>query len=177
MSICLTDEAEQFIDEFISNIEDTDFSSLEDERSESSSSFGMIKTQSSQSTSALKSTSVEMDGVMLPWLQWETPDVSAAVACLIKSPHTPNSKSLVWESDTTQDASSGRGTSIGTISSRGSWSPYDSVTKPVMPTKTLKIDVAEYLKRPNSSDILNETWKLRHRISSGSLVLCSRSLI
>jgi hypothetical protein len=177
MSMCLTDEAEQFIDEFISNIEDTDFSSLEDERSESSSSFGMIKTQSSQSTSALKSTSVEMDGVMLPWLQWETPDVSAAVACLIKSPHTPNSKSLVWESDTTQDASSGRGTSIGTISSRGSWSPYDSVTKPVMPTKTLKIDVAEYLKRPNSSDILNETWKLRHRISSGSLVLCSRSLI
>ncbi|KAG7537376.1 hypothetical protein ISN44_As13g012710 [Arabidopsis suecica] len=179
MSMCLTDEAEQFIDEFISNIEDTDFSSLEDERSESSSSFGMIKTQSSQGTNALKSIPVEMDGVMLPWLQWDTPDdtSAAALACLNKSPNTPNTKSLVWESDTTQDASSGPGTSIGTISSRGSWSPYELVTKPVKPVKTLKIDVAEYLKRPNSSDILNETWKLRHRISSGSLVLCSRSLI
>ncbi|XP_010442012.2 PREDICTED: uncharacterized protein LOC104725102 [Camelina sativa] len=177
-SMCLTDEAEQFIDEFISNIEDTDFSSLEDERSESSSSFGMIKSQSSQSTTVLKSVPVEMDGVMLPWLQWEAPDdTSAALTCLNKSPHTPNTKSLVWESDPTQDASSGQGTSIGTISSRGSWSPYYSSTKPVNPIRRLKIDVAEYLKRPNSSDILNETWKLRHRISSGSLVLCSRSLI
>ncbi|XP_010482346.1 PREDICTED: uncharacterized protein LOC104761027 isoform X1 [Camelina sativa] len=177
-SMCLTDEAEQFIDEFISNIEDTDFSSLEDERSESSSSFGMIKSQSSQSTTVLKSVPVEMDGVMLPWLQWEAPDdTSAALACLNKSPHTPNTKTLVWESDPTQDASSGQGTSIGTISSRGSWSPCYSSTKPVTPIRRLKIDVAEYLKRPNSSDILNETWKLRHRISSGSLVLCSRSLI
>lgn len=103
MSMCLTDEAEQYIDEFISNIEDTDFSSLEDERSESSSSFGLIKTQSSQSTSVPKSAPVEMDGVMLPWLQWESPDdASAALAGLNKSPHTPNTKSFAWESDPTQ---------------------------------------------------------------------------
>ncbi|VVB13505.1 unnamed protein product [Arabis nemorensis] len=178
MSMCLTDEAEQFIDEFISNIEDTDFSSFEDERSESSSSFGLIKTLSSQSASAPKSVPVEMDGVMLPWLQWETPDdTSVALACLNKSPHTPNTKPFVWESDPIQDASSGQGSSMGTISSRGSWSPYESATKLVNPIRRLKIDVGEYLKRPNSSDILNETWKLRHRISSGSLVLCSRSLI
>ncbi|EOA13082.1 hypothetical protein CARUB_v10026087mg [Capsella rubella] len=176
-SMCLTDEAEQFIDEFISNIEDTDFSSLEDERSESSSSFGMVKSQSSQSATVLKSVPVEMDGVMLPWLQWETPDdTSAALACLNKLPHTPNTKNLVWESDAAQDASSGQGRSIGTISSRGSWSPCYSSTKPVYPIRRLKMDVTEYLTRPNVSDILNETWKLRHRISSGSLVLCSRSL-
>ncbi|ESQ43580.1 hypothetical protein EUTSA_v10013029mg [Eutrema salsugineum] len=179
MSMCLTDEAEQFIDEFISNIEDTDFSSFEDERSESSSSFGLTKTQSTQSTTVPKSVPVEMDGLILPWLQWETPDdtSSASLICLNKSPHTPNAKPNIWESDSTQDASSVQGTSIGTISSRGSWSPYESAAKPVSPIRRLKIDVAEYLKRPNSADILNETWKLRHRISSGSLVLSSRSLI
>ena len=63
------------------------------------------------------------------------------------------------------------------MSSRGSWSPFESATKTVSPIRRLKIDVSEYLKRPNSADILNETWKLRHRISSGSLVLSSRSLI
>ncbi|KAJ4906061.1 hypothetical protein Rs2_09719 [Raphanus sativus] len=178
LSMGLTDEAEQFIDEFISNIEDTDFSSFEDEKSESSSSFGLIKSQNSQGTTVPKSVPVEMDGVMLPWLQWETPDdTSAALICLNKSPHTPNSKPFVRESDPTQDASSGQGTSNGTISSRGSWSPYESATKTVSPLRRLKIDVSEYLKRPNSADILNETWKLRHRISSGSLVLSSRSLI
>ncbi|KAF8083533.1 hypothetical protein N665_0767s0008 [Sinapis alba] len=178
LSMCLTDEAEQFIDEFISNIEDTDFSSFEDEKSESSSSFGLIKSQSSQSTTVPKSAPVEMDGVMLPWLQWETPDdTSAALTCLNKSPHTPNAKPFVWEYDPSQDASSGQRTSNGTISSRGSWSPYESATKTVSPIRRLKIDVSEYLKRPNSADILNETWKLRHRISSGSLVLSTRSLI
>ncbi|KAF8099631.1 hypothetical protein N665_0240s0006 [Sinapis alba] len=178
LSMCLTDEAEQFIDEFISNIEDTDFSSFEDEKSESSSSFGLIKSQSSQSTTVPKSAPVEMDGVMLPWLQWETPDdTSAALTCLNKSPHTPNAKPFVWEYDPSQDASSGQRTSNGTISSRGSWSPYESATKTVSPIRRLKIDVSEYMKRPNSADILNETWKLRHRISSGSLVLSTRSLI
>ncbi|CAH8340293.1 unnamed protein product [Eruca vesicaria subsp. sativa] len=177
LSICLTDEAEQFIDEFISNIEDTDFSSFEDEKSESSSSFGLIKSQSSQSTTVPKSVPVEMDGVMLPWLQWEPDDTSASLTCLNKSPHTPNAKPFVWESDPSQDSSSGKGTSNATISSRGSWTPYESATKTVSPIRRLKIDVSEYMKRPNSADILNETWKLRHRISSGSLVLSSRSLI
>ncbi|CAH2070788.1 unnamed protein product [Thlaspi arvense] len=177
LSMGLTDEAEKYIDEFISNIEDTDFSSFEDE-SESSSSFGLIKSQSSQSATVPKSVPVEMDGVMLPWLQWETPDESsAAMACLNKSPHTPNAKPNIWESDPSQDASCGQGTSVGPTSSRGSWSPYDSATKPVNPIRRLKIDVGEYLKRPNSADVLKETWKLRHRISSGSLVLSSRSLI
>ncbi|KAJ0229295.1 Uncharacterized protein HA466_0317720 [Hirschfeldia incana] len=178
LSMCLTDEAEQFIDEFISNIEDTDFSSFEDEKSESSSSFGLIKSQTSQNTTVPKSVPVEMDGVMLPWLQWETPDdTCTALTCLNKSPHTPNAKPFVWESDLTQDASSGQGKSKGTISSRGSWSPYESATKTVSPIRRLKIDVSEYLKRPNGAHILNESWKLRHRISSGSLVLSSRSLI
>ncbi|CAN8302506.1 unnamed protein product [Cochlearia groenlandica] len=179
MSMCLTDEAEQFIDEFISNIEDTDFSSFEDERSESGSSFGLTKTQSSQSATFQKSVpvSVETDGIMLPWLQWETPDdTCVALECLNK---TPNTKLIILEPDQTQDSSSGQGTrSVGTISSRGSWSPYESDAKHVDPIRRLKIDVSEYLKRPNSAeDILCETWKLRHRINSGSLVISNRLLI
>lgn len=99
----LTDEAEQFIEEFISNIEDTDFSSFEDERSESSSSFGLIKTPSSQSANVLKNVPVEMDGVMLPWLQWDTPDdTSTTLACLKNLLLTPSTKSSLWESDPTQ---------------------------------------------------------------------------
>ncbi|CAA7020896.1 unnamed protein product [Microthlaspi erraticum] len=114
-----------------------------------------------------------MDGVMLPWLQWDTPDdTGAALTRLNMAPHTPITKPNQWESGAAQDSSSGRETaSIGTISSRGSWSPYESATKPVNHVRTLKIDVGEYLKRPNSEDMQNETWKLRFRMSSGSLVL------
>lgn len=101
--MCLTDEAEQYIEEFISNIEDTDFSSFEDERSESSSSFGVMKSQTSQSATIPNRVPVEMDGVMLPWLQWDTPDdTCAALTRLDMAPHTPDTKPNIWESDPTQ---------------------------------------------------------------------------
>lgn len=73
MSKRLTEEAERYIEDFISNVEDTDISSLDGERSDTSSSLGGItKIQTFQSPLLSKSIPVEMDGVVLPWLQWET---------------------------------------------------------------------------------------------------------
>lgn len=83
MSRRLTEEAEKYIEDFISNVEDTDISSLDGERSDNSSTFGAIptKTNSFTSSAVTKSTFVEMDGVTLPWLQWETSNDASPLSC------------------------------------------------------------------------------------------------
>ncbi|KAK7858088.1 hypothetical protein CFP56_014538 [Quercus suber] len=74
MSKRLTEEAEKYIEDFISNVEDTtDISSLDGERSDTSSSIGVIvKPETLHSPAVSNSLPIEMDGVVLPWLQWET---------------------------------------------------------------------------------------------------------
>ncbi|GFS39804.1 hypothetical protein Acr_00g0065010 [Actinidia rufa] len=82
MSERLTEEAEKYFEDFISNVEDTDISSFDGERSDASSTLGVIKTRDSvlhfeqaetfQSPAGSNNCPVEMDGVILPWLQWET---------------------------------------------------------------------------------------------------------
>ena len=82
MSRQLTEEAEKYIEDFISNVEDTDISSLDGDRSDTSSSIGGItKTPTFQSPAVFKSVPVEMDGVMLPWLQWETSNDDSPLSC------------------------------------------------------------------------------------------------
>ncbi|XP_010555535.1 PREDICTED: uncharacterized protein LOC104825006 isoform X2 [Tarenaya hassleriana] len=184
ISTCLTDEAEKHIEEFISNIEDTDFSSPDDERSETSSSFGIIKTDSGV---VPKFARVEMDGIILPWLQWETSTDSPPLPYLSKSIHTPITRSKIWVSGSIQDdTTSVHETSIrSTSSSRGSSSPAKpsdpGITRGKVSSSSglrkLKIDVSDYLKRKGEAGFLYESWKLRHRTDSGSLVLCSRLLI
>ncbi|KAK6127612.1 hypothetical protein DH2020_038650 [Rehmannia glutinosa] len=79
MSKELIDEAERCFEDFLSNIEDTDISSFDGERSDGSSTLGWkmkerdaaIRETETYKTRA-EFTSVEMDGVILPWLQWET---------------------------------------------------------------------------------------------------------
>lgn len=73
MSMRLTEEAEKYIEDFISNVEDTDISSLDGERSDASSSIGgLIKPETFNSPPVPRSLPVLTDGVTLPWLQWET---------------------------------------------------------------------------------------------------------
>lgn len=83
MSRQLTEEAEKYIEDFISNVEDTtDFSSIDGDRSDTSSSIGGItKTQTFQNPPMFKSVPVEMDGVMLPWLEWETSNDASPFSC------------------------------------------------------------------------------------------------
>lgn len=71
MSKCLSEEAERYIEDFISNIEDTDISSLDGERSDTSSSIGGQRSREAYNCPSIHR-NVEPDGVMLPWLQWET---------------------------------------------------------------------------------------------------------
>lgn len=73
MSMRLTEEAEKYIEDFISNVEDTDISSVDGERSDASSSIGgLIKPETFNSPPVPRSLPVLTDGVTLPWLQWET---------------------------------------------------------------------------------------------------------
>ncbi|PNX65241.1 micronuclear linker histone polyprotein-like [Trifolium pratense] len=64
MSIRLTEEAERYIEDFISNVEDTDILSLDGERSDTSSSIrGLIKPETSSSPPLPISLPVLMDGI------------------------------------------------------------------------------------------------------------------
>ena len=98
MSKRLTEEAERYIEDFISNVEDTDISSLDGERSDTSSSVGgLIKPESFNSPSIPRPLPVEMDGIMLPWLQWETSNDASPTTNLNKTelPVTPKIASFI----------------------------------------------------------------------------------
>lgn len=77
MSERLAEEAERCIEDFLSNVEDTDISSFDGERSDGSSTLGgtmKVRNAATREAETYKShcRPVEMDGVILPWLQWET---------------------------------------------------------------------------------------------------------
>jgi hypothetical protein len=92
MSNRLTEEAGKYIEDFISNIEDTDISSLDGEKSDTSSSFGgIVKSETFRSPVAFNPLPVEMDGVVLPWLDWEASNDVTPPSCKSKAepPITP----------------------------------------------------------------------------------------
>ncbi|XAR50301.1 hypothetical protein NMG60_11004588 [Bertholletia excelsa] len=123
----LTKEAEKYFEDFISNVEDTDISSFDGERSDTSSITGVAKTryvvshpretETYQSPAASTSLPVEMDGVVLPWLQWETSNDGSPLHSKNKSgiPLTP--KHISW--DGAQEANSAQDHCGYSTSSRG----------------------------------------------------------
>ncbi|XP_021638631.2 uncharacterized protein LOC110634050 isoform X2 [Hevea brasiliensis] len=192
MSKRLTEEAERYIEDFISNVEDTDISSLDGERSDTSSSLGGItKTQTFQSPVLSKPIPVEMDGVVLPWLQWETSNDAFPLSSN-KSEMMATPKTNLWEA--AQDASRMQDSSNHSISSRGSWSPglldvhssniegnrfgeigsYYSQFSSDGTTRRPQQDVDEYLERKSEEAFLFERWSQQQRIHSGSLLLCNQ---
>ncbi|KAG5230284.1 Amino acid transporter, transmembrane [Salix suchowensis] len=193
MSERLTEEAEKYFEDFISNVEDTDISSLDGERSDTSSTLGGItKTETFQRPVISKSRPVEMDGVVLPWLQWETSNDACPLSFKNKEPKSTPKRDL-W--DAAQEASLAQELSTHSISSRGSWSPglADGHSTNIRELKGSKFgelesykrrisfggtrsqfDVDEYLKRPSDEDFLLERWKQQQRIHSGGLLLCNR---
>ncbi|XP_040988838.1 uncharacterized protein LOC121236471 isoform X2 [Juglans microcarpa x Juglans regia] len=193
MSKCLTEEAEKYIEDFISNVEDTDISSLDGERSDTSSSLGgMVKPETLQSPAASNPLPVEMDGVVLPWLSWEASNDATPQSCKSKAepPVTPIS---LW--DATQEVSSAQNQSNRSASSRGSWSPIagtsmylgeDAWSKSGGPgsygsqscsneSKGLCFDMDDYLKVQSNEDFLFERLNQTQRINSGGLLLCNRT--
>lgn len=101
--MCLTEEAERYIEDFISNIEDTDISSIDGERSDTSSSIGgLIRQETFTSPPMPRPLPVLMDGVALPWLQWETINDATPITNLNKAlatltPKTANSTQVMTE--------------------------------------------------------------------------------
>ncbi|XP_052301714.1 uncharacterized protein LOC7484458 isoform X2 [Populus trichocarpa] len=193
MSKRLTEEAEKYFEDFITNVEDTDISSLDGERSDTSSTLGGItKTETFRSPVISKSRPVEMDGVALPWLQWETSNDASPLSIKNKElPSTP--KSNLW--DAVQEATPVQDLSMHSISSHGSWSPgladghstninelegtkfgeLESYKSQILSGRTRsQFDVDEYLKRPSDEDFLFERWKQQQRIHSGGLLLCNQ---
>ncbi|KAJ7945739.1 Micronuclear linker histone polyprotein-like [Quillaja saponaria] len=107
MSKRLTEEAEKYIEDFISNVEDSDIS-VDGERSDTSSSLGGItKREMIYSPTICRSLPVEMDGVVLQWLQWETSNDAF--------PITPETRNTAQEIIKAQDQSN------HPVHSRGRW--------------------------------------------------------
>ncbi|KAL6182575.1 hypothetical protein ACLB2K_043994 [Fragaria x ananassa] len=117
----LTEEAERYIEDFISNVEDTDISSLDGERSDTSSSIGgIMRGETFQSPAMSTPPPVFMDGVVLPWLQWETSNEGTPMGCRNKTEPPMTPKSFSWGAS--QEVSNAQDHSQS-ASSRGSWSP------------------------------------------------------
>ena len=94
MSKRLTEEAEQYFEDFLSNVEDTDFSSFDGERSDSSSARKdlLLHAMTETPVGLPKVTLLlEADGVVLPWLQWETTNDLQTSPCKTKAQVTPAS--------------------------------------------------------------------------------------
>uniref|UniRef100_A0A0E0Q011 Uncharacterized protein n=1 Tax=Oryza rufipogon TaxID=4529 RepID=A0A0E0Q011_ORYRU len=180
----LTEEAEQYFEDFLSNVEDTDFSSFDGERSDTSSSRrDVVQNTKIETPIALPKVAspVEADGVVLPWLQWETSNDLQTSPCKPK----------------TQGASTACSTSSRTMSSRGSWSPgdHDSAAgskdtlltrfeeaasrRSSCPDNTQRssFHIDDYMHLRRSHDLLLERWRQKERIGDGGLILCSRSSI
>uniref|UniRef100_A0A0A9FFW0 Uncharacterized protein n=1 Tax=Arundo donax TaxID=35708 RepID=A0A0A9FFW0_ARUDO len=184
MSKRLTEEAEQYLEDFLSNVEDTDFSSFDGERSDTSSTrkdvllHAMIETPVALPKVA---SPVDADGVVLPWLQWETNNDVTSL-CKTKA----------------QGESTACSTSSHTMSSHGSWSPGDHDISIASKDKLLtrfeeagirqnsctnysrssSYHIDDYLHLRQSEELVFEKWRQKERIDFGGLVLCgSRSAI
>lgn len=192
MSNHLAFEAEKYIQDFISSVEDTDISSLDGERSDTSSTLGgTTKIDTSQTPAKSMPPPIEMDGVVLPWLQWETSnDVSPPSSKKkMQSPMASRAEML----DAAQEASTARDPSYFSSSSHGSWSP-GIVDSPIVVVREsigsqsresrrysdkhhsgCHFDLDKYLNFPSDEDFLLERWRQQRRINSGGLLLCHQT--
>ncbi|KAK2648089.1 hypothetical protein Ddye_015578 [Dipteronia dyeriana] len=197
MSRRLTEEAEKYIEDFISNVEDTDISSIDGERSDTSSILGGIAKMETLQSPAISSKPlpVEMDGVVLPWLQWETTSDVSPQSCKANTTQpktTPKSK--FW--DACQESTTAQDLSCHSSSSRGSWSPEiidgcllnfgdDRGSKCGEPgsyqspngMSWIRTDMDRYLDLQKNEEFLLERLMQQQRISSGGILLCNQMFL
>ncbi|CAI9757360.1 unnamed protein product [Fraxinus pennsylvanica] len=189
----LSEEAGKYFEDFISNVEDTDISSFDGERSDGSSTLGATRkardssirgeAESYQSPAGSINCPVEMEGVLLPWLTWETgPDGSVSGKNKAQTPDTP--KALQWDSE--KDGISINDPSNHSTSSHGSWSPgflngpplhtreeNKGKTRQFVDKQVSHFNTDEYVELGKSEELLFEMYKERNRISLGGLLLCN----
>ncbi|XP_076906835.1 uncharacterized protein LOC143563095 [Bidens hawaiensis] len=157
MSKRLDEEAEKYFEDFISNVEDTDFSSFDGERSDTSSTLVGSATKQN-------SVPVEMEGVNLPWLKWDDNDGA-------NNPTTPKPK--LWDPSKDLELIREHG------SSHGSWNPeYASANSTNVKGNKFKenrspgFDMAKYLELERTEELLLDSWRERSVIRSGGLLVC-----
>ncbi|XP_021759340.1 micronuclear linker histone polyprotein-like [Chenopodium quinoa] len=196
----LVEEADKIIDEFISSVEETDISSFDGERSDTSSVFGgAVKptwqygdTESFKSPMRSDLLPGEMDGVVLPWLKWETGDDGTPLLGSYDKQH-PTTPTTVLQGSQEMTAGDEQEQSSSSKSSRGSWSPgvansfsldvgnssksgvvesYKSQLLSRVPRKS-QVDIDDYLKLTSNEGFLSERWIQRERIHSGGLLICN----
>ncbi|GJT55645.1 hypothetical protein Tco_0990699 [Tanacetum coccineum] len=170
----LNEEAEKYFEDFISNIEDTDFSSFDGERSDTSSSL-VGPTKQNGSPAGCNSVPVEMEGINLPWLKWDGNDgVPPITQNTVPPPATPKSK--LW--DPSQDLKLIQ-EQVNGSSGYGSWDPEITTANSTnakgskfKETKVTRCDMDKYLKLEKTEELLFGCWAERSMISSGGLLLC-----
>ncbi|KAL2459585.1 uncharacterized protein Fot_54834 [Forsythia ovata] len=192
MSKRLTEEAEKYFEDFISNVEDTDISSFDGERSDGSSTLGgttrasdaTIREAKSYHSPAGPSCPIEMEGVVLPWLQWETShDCSLSGTNMVQTPDTLETLSL----DSKKDANSLQDLSSHSKSTLGSWSRevFDCLSsreesggksRLSSDRQLSHFDMEEYVKLQSNEELLFEMYTERKRINAGGLLLCTSVL-
>lgn len=163
----LNEEAEKYFEDFISNIEDTDFSSFDGERSDTSSTLvGTTKQRDggqNDSPAGCNSLPVEMEGIKLPWLKWDGNDGGPPT---MQPPTTPKTK--LW--DPSQDLELIK--DEGSSSSHGSWNPKDDSTNSSKKKQQGGLDMEKYREIERTEKVLFDSWRERGMIRSGGLLLC-----
>ncbi|XP_042473902.1 uncharacterized protein LOC122056155 [Zingiber officinale] len=197
MSNRLTEEAEQYLADFLSNVEDTDISSFDGERSDTSSSIrdlgsNNFKTVTHDTLMRARPVPADADGVLLPWLQWET-STSPFSPCKDK-PGVPistgNNSYAAAATMLTQEAGAEISNDSKITSSLGSWSPGGIENSSMAShnrsqskfrfvdhhsngrTSASSFDMDEYLNLKRTEDLLFERLIQRRRIESGGIILC-----
>ncbi|XP_008805548.1 uncharacterized protein LOC120112139 [Phoenix dactylifera] len=203
----LTEEAGRYIEDFLLNVEDTDISSYDGERSETSSTIGgsakirdfiMHNTlaETHEILTGDASVPVETDGVVLPWLHWETSNDGSPTSSQGKifsvvpgnklSPELKEANGACddtnylrsslgsWSPEVNSSCSVVLGDFAGSsISGVGSLHSSCFVTRP----KEYLFDLDDYVQLQIGEDHLFERFRQKQRIDSGSLILCGRTFI
>ncbi|XP_010252886.1 PREDICTED: uncharacterized protein LOC104594334 isoform X2 [Nelumbo nucifera] len=202
VSKCLAHEAEKYFEDFISSVEDTDISSFDGERSDASSTLGgttklrdpMIhcgEAETIGTPARANSLPVEMDGIVLPWLQWETSNdgsplsfkgrkevpvkLQTDVCDAVQGGSTENNKNNCFASSCGGWSSGGESASLAYRDLVSRFEPLSCKSHSVASgPRQSYFDMDEYLHLQHQEYALFEGWRQRQRINSGGLLLCSK---
>ncbi|PIN05783.1 hypothetical protein CDL12_15689 [Handroanthus impetiginosus] len=189
MSKRLTEGAEKYFEDFISNIEDTDISSFDGERSDCSSTLGgttgmrdpVIRVAETKSPYGSTSSPGEMDGVTLPWLQWEIGhDSPVSANTKAQTPLIPRAlqwnpeKGMISLDDPSNHSMSSFGSCSPSLLSHPTEKSEDRCQiRQLGNDRKSCDDLDEYLNLRKNEELLFEMHRERNRINSGCLLLCA----
>ncbi|KAG8094774.1 hypothetical protein GUJ93_ZPchr0012g20917 [Zizania palustris] len=163
MSRRLTEEAEKYFEDFLSNVEDTDLSSFDGERSDTSSSRKDVMVLSFPGCNGETSNDLQTSPC-------KSKTQGASTACSSSS-QTMSSRGSWSPGDL--DSSVGSKDRLLTrfeeVGTRRSSCPGN--------TQTSSFHLDDYMHLLRSHDLLLERWRQKQRIEDGGLILCSRSTI